>query len=74
MRFIVVVRTEFGLRLSIREIPYVTICDKTECVETIEVGWNRLVGGAPGRVVQAAEQYQNSGKAVFTPLLPKESF
>jgi UDP-N-acetylglucosamine 2-epimerase len=35
------------------EVPCVTLRDTTEWVETIETGWNRLVGTDPGAIVTA---------------------
>ena len=49
-------------------IPCVTLRDETECVETVDVGWNRLVGADPERIVQAVQQYQNNGKAEWPSL------
>jgi len=36
------------------EVPCVTLRDSTEWVETVELGWNRLVGTDPGAIVEAA--------------------
>jgi UDP-N-acetylglucosamine 2-epimerase len=35
------------------EVPCVTLRDTTEWVETLETGWNRLVGTDPGAIVTA---------------------
>jgi UDP-GlcNAc3NAcA epimerase len=35
------------------EVPCVTLRDSTEWVETVETGWNRLVGTDPGAIVAA---------------------
>jgi UDP-N-acetylglucosamine 2-epimerase len=35
-------------------VPCVTLRDSTEWVETVELGWNRLVGSDPDRIVKAA--------------------
>ena len=35
-------------------IPCVTLRDETEWVETVELGWNTLVGTDPDRIAQAA--------------------
>ena len=35
-------------------VPYVTLREETEWVETVETGWNTLVGCDPKRMVQAA--------------------
>jgi UDP-GlcNAc3NAcA epimerase len=37
------------------EVPCVTLRDTTEWVETIETGWNRLVGSDPDLIVEAAQ-------------------
>jgi UDP-GlcNAc3NAcA epimerase len=36
------------------EVPCVTLRDSTEWVETVELGWNRLVGADPEAIVEAA--------------------
>ena len=35
-------------------VPCVTLRENTEWVETVETGWNRLVGSDPARIVEAA--------------------
>jgi UDP-GlcNAc3NAcA epimerase len=37
-------------------VPCVTLRDSTEWVETVELGWNRLVGSDPDRIVKAARE------------------
>lgn len=37
-------------------VPCVTLRDETEWVETVQLGWNRLAGADPDRIVAAAEQ------------------
>jgi UDP-N-acetylglucosamine 2-epimerase len=34
-------------------IPCLTLRDETEWIETVEVGWNKLVGTDPARVIEA---------------------
>lgn len=38
------------------EVPCVTLREETEWVETVESGWNRLVGADPQRIVTAAQE------------------
>jgi UDP-N-acetylglucosamine 2-epimerase len=38
------------------EVPCVTLRENTEWVETVEAGWNRLVGTDPGAIVAAARE------------------
>jgi UDP-N-acetylglucosamine 2-epimerase len=38
------------------EIPCVTLRENTEWVETVETGWNRLVGTDPGTIVSATRE------------------
>jgi UDP-GlcNAc3NAcA epimerase len=38
------------------EVPCITLRDSTEWVETVETGWNRLVGTDPGAIVAAARE------------------
>ena len=37
-------------------VPCVTLRDETEWVETVETGWNRLVGADPAQMVEAARE------------------
>jgi UDP-GlcNAc3NAcA epimerase len=39
-------------------IPCISFRDETEWIETVETGWNRLVGTAPERIVAAWEDYR----------------
>jgi UDP-GlcNAc3NAcA epimerase len=38
-------------------VPCVTMRDETEWVETVQVGWNLLVGSDPGKIVQAVQSF-----------------
>jgi UDP-N-acetylglucosamine 2-epimerase len=38
------------------QVPCVTLRNNTEWVETIEAGWNRLVGTDPNRIVEAVQK------------------
>jgi UDP-N-acetylglucosamine 2-epimerase len=38
------------------EVPCVTLRENTEWVETVETGWNRLVGTDPGTIVSATRE------------------
>ncbi len=49
-------------------VPCVTLRDETEWVETVQVGWNRLVGADPQQIVAAVEQHRTDGKSA-RPLL-----
>ena len=40
------------------EVPCVTLRENTEWVETVEAGWNRLVGTDPGAIVAASREAQ----------------
>jgi UDP-N-acetylglucosamine 2-epimerase len=42
-------------------VPCVTLRDETEWVETVEAGWNRLVGSDSERIVEAAHFFAPSG-------------
>ena len=48
-------------------VPCVTLRPETEWVETVEVGWNVLVGVDEGRIVEAVRGFQPTGKraAIF---------
>jgi UDP-N-acetylglucosamine 2-epimerase len=37
-------------------VPCVTLRDETEWIETIEVGWNRLAGADPAKIVAMATE------------------
>ena len=45
------------------EVPCVTLRENTEWVETVETGWNRLVGTDPDRIVAGGRGKRRSGKA-----------
>jgi UDP-GlcNAc3NAcA epimerase len=40
------------------EVPCVTLRENTEWVETVELGWNRLVGADPDAIVSAVASAQ----------------
>ena len=42
-------------------VPCITLRDETEWVETVEAGWNRLVGSDSERIVEAAHFFAPSG-------------
>ena len=42
-------------------VPCVTLCEETEWVETVEVGWNLLVGADYDAIVRAAHEFRPSG-------------
>ena len=49
-------------------VPCVTMRDETEWVETVETGWNRLVGADAERIVAAVEQQRTGVQAERPPL------
>jgi UDP-N-acetylglucosamine 2-epimerase len=38
-------------------VPCITLCDNTEVRETVDVGWNRLVGSETDRIVEAVHDF-----------------
>jgi UDP-N-acetylglucosamine 2-epimerase len=42
-------------------VPCLTLREETEWVETVEAGWNRLVGADPAAIVQAARAFRPVG-------------
>ena len=38
-------------------VPCITLCDETELAETVETGWNRLVGARIDRIIAAARDF-----------------
>lgn len=47
------------------QVPCITIRDETEWVETVELGWNKLVGASQARIVQAFASISNGQPGVF---------
>ena len=43
-------------------VPCVTLREETEWVETVELGWNRLVGADEAKIVAAAENLSRPGE------------
>ncbi|MDI6812232.1 MAG: UDP-N-acetylglucosamine 2-epimerase (non-hydrolyzing) [Desulfitobacteriaceae bacterium] len=39
------------------EVPCITLRDETEWLETVQAGWNRLVGAEAGKILQAVEKF-----------------
>ncbi|MHB1653262.1 MAG: non-hydrolyzing UDP-N-acetylglucosamine 2-epimerase [Desulfitobacteriaceae bacterium] len=39
------------------KVPCVTLRDETEWLETVETGWNRLVGAKAGEILRAAQEF-----------------
>jgi UDP-N-acetylglucosamine 2-epimerase len=39
-------------------IPCVTVCETTESPETVDAGWNRLVGTQPDRIMTTVRDFQ----------------
>ncbi|MEA3459656.1 MAG: UDP-N-acetylglucosamine 2-epimerase [Chloroflexota bacterium] len=48
-------------------MPCVTLREETEWVETVEAGWNVLVGADEERIIEAVREFQPIGKraAIF---------
>ena len=42
--------------------PCVTLRDRTEWVETVEAGWNTVVGSDAGRIAEAIRSFRPKGK------------
>jgi UDP-GlcNAc3NAcA epimerase len=43
-------------------VPCVTLREQTEWIETIEAGWNMLVGANKAKIVQAAQEFRPQGE------------
>jgi len=46
----------------ILKVPCITLRDNTEWVETVEDGWNVLVGADKERILAAAKEFEHSGR------------
>ena len=44
------------------EVPCITLREDTERIETVEDGWNTLVGSDPDKILSAIRNFEPSGK------------
>ena len=61
-RKILFVRTGIQKEAYIFKVPCITLRETTEWVETVEDGWNVLVGANDGAIIKMANDFEPKGK------------
>jgi len=61
-RKILFVRTGIQKEAYIFKVPYITLRETTEWVETVEDGWNVLVDANGGAIIKVANDFEPKGK------------